>query len=61
MKLWSKTLLAAALVGSAAYAAPGLTVSGTDLMYNGKKIFFDRTSTNGITAKSLKSTQTCHL
>lgn len=44
MKLWSKTLLAAALVGSAAYAAPGLTVSGTDLMYNGKKIFFSGTN-----------------
>ncbi len=27
-----------------AFAAPGLTVSGTDLMYNGKKIFFSGTN-----------------
>ncbi|MBR5412942.1 MAG: T9SS type A sorting domain-containing protein [Fibrobacter sp.] len=40
-----KLLCAAALFGgAAAFAAPGLTVSGTDLMYNGKKIFFSGTN-----------------
>ena len=39
-----KTLIAASLLGTAAFAAPGLTVSGTDLQYNGKKIFFSGTN-----------------
>ena len=34
------TLCGAFLLGGSAFAAPGLTVSGTDLLYNGKKIFF---------------------
>ena len=39
-------LVSAAMLGGAvsAFAAPGLTVSGTDLMYNGKKIFFSGTN-----------------
>ncbi|MBR4784275.1 MAG: cellulase family glycosylhydrolase [Fibrobacter sp.] len=44
MKNSFKTLLAAALLGGSAFAAPGLTVSGTDLLYNGKKIFFSGTN-----------------
>ncbi len=41
-----KALSGALLLGGAvsALAAPGLTVSGTDLMYNGKKIFFSGTN-----------------
>ena len=39
-----KTLIAATLLGTAAFAAPGLTVNGTDLQYNGKKIFFSGTN-----------------
>ena len=41
-----KALSGALLLGGAvsAFAAPGLTVSGTDLMYNGKKIFFSGTN-----------------
>ena len=39
-----KTLIAASLIGTAAFAAPGLTVNGTDLQYNGKKIFFSGTN-----------------
>lgn len=39
-----KTLIAASLLGTAAFAAPGLKVSGTDLQYNGKKIFFSGTN-----------------
>ena len=39
-----KTLLVTSLLGTAAFAAPGLTVSGTDLQYNGKKIFFSGTN-----------------
>ena len=39
-----KTLIAASLIGTAAFAAPGLTVSGTDFNYNGKKIFFSGTN-----------------
>ena len=41
-----KALSGALLLGGAfsAIAAPGLTVSGTDLMYNGKKIFFSGTN-----------------
>ena len=41
--LTTKILSAIALCG-VAYAAPGLTVSGTDLQYNGKKIFFSGTN-----------------
>ena len=41
-----KALSGALLLGGAvsAFAAPGLSVSGTDLMYNGKKIFFSGTN-----------------
>lgn len=39
-----KTLIVASLLGTAAFAAPGLKVSGTDLQYNGKKIFFSGTN-----------------
>lgn len=41
-----KAALFATIAGSAtaAFAAPGLTVSGTDLMYKGKKIFFSGTN-----------------
>ncbi len=41
-----KAALFATIAGSATvtFAAPGLTVSGTDLMYNGKKIFFSGTN-----------------
>ena len=41
-----KALSGALLLGGvvSAFAAPGLTVSGTDLMYNGKKIFFSGTN-----------------
>ncbi|MCQ2124738.1 MAG: cellulase family glycosylhydrolase [Fibrobacter sp.] len=46
MNKFAKTALIAALAGSAsaAFAAPGLTVSGTDLMYKGQKIFFSGTN-----------------
>ncbi|MBR2272217.1 MAG: cellulase family glycosylhydrolase [Fibrobacter sp.] len=37
-------LCGAFLFGEAAFAAPGLTVNGTDLLYNGKKIFFSGTN-----------------
>ena len=37
-------LSGALLFGGAAFAAPGLTVNGTDLLYNGKKIFFSGTN-----------------
>ena len=39
-----KTLLATSIIGVSAYAAPGLTISGTDILYNGKKIFFSGTN-----------------
>ena len=39
-KLSFAALCGAFLLGGTAFAAPGLTVSGTDLLYNGKKIFF---------------------
>lgn len=39
-----KTIAIAAAFGISAHAAPGLTVSGTDLQYNGKKIFFSGTN-----------------
>ena len=38
------TLCSVLSLAGAAFAAPGLTVSGTDLMYNGKKIFFSGTN-----------------
>ena len=46
MKKAFRILLGATLLGGAvsAFAAPGLTVSGTDLLYNGKKIFFSGTN-----------------
>jgi hypothetical protein len=46
MKNTFKMLVATALFGGAisSFAAPGLTVSGTDLLYNGKKIFFSGTN-----------------
>lgn len=47
MKNSFKMLVSAALFGGlacSAFAAPGLTVSGTDLLYNGKKIFFSGTN-----------------
>lgn len=37
-------LFTSAIFATSALAAPGLTVSGTDLMYNGKKIFFSGTN-----------------
>ena len=45
-KFGFKALSGALLLGGvvSAFAAPGLTVSGTDLMYNGKKIFFSGTN-----------------
>ena len=39
-----KAILATSIIGISAYAAPGLTVSGTDIIYNGKKIFFSGTN-----------------
>jgi hypothetical protein len=39
-----KTLAFAATLGASAYAAPGLTINGTDFQYNGKKIFFSGTN-----------------
>lgn len=39
-----KALLATSIIGVSAYAAPGLTVNGTDILYNGKKIFFSGTN-----------------
>ncbi|MBQ5610244.1 MAG: T9SS type A sorting domain-containing protein [Fibrobacteraceae bacterium] len=39
-----KAILATSIIGISAYAAPGLTVSGTDILYNGKKIFFSGTN-----------------
>jgi hypothetical protein len=38
------TLCSVLSLAGAAFAAPGLTVSGTDLLYNGKKIFFSGTN-----------------
>ena len=43
-KLRFAALCGAFLLGGSAFAAPGLTVSGTDLLYNGKKIFFSGTN-----------------
>lgn len=39
-----KAILATSIIRISAYAAPGLTVSGTDILYNGKKIFFSGTN-----------------
>jgi len=46
MNKFAKAAILAALAGSAtaAFAAPGLAVSGTDLTYKGKKIFFSGTN-----------------
>lgn len=44
MNKLSKIALAGLFAGSAVFAAPGLTVSGTDLMYKDKKIFFSGTN-----------------
>ena len=44
MNKFFKALLATSIIGVSAYAAPGLTVSGTDILYNGKKIFFSGTN-----------------
>ena len=43
-KIGFVALCGAFLFGEAAFAAPGLTVNGTDLLYNGKKIFFSGTN-----------------
>lgn len=43
-KLSFAALCGVFLLGGTAFAAPGLTVSGTDLLYNGKKIFFSGTN-----------------
>lgn len=43
-KLSFAALCGAFLLSGTAFAAPGLTVSGTDLLYNGKKIFFSGTN-----------------
>lgn len=39
-KILALSLFASAMFATSAMAAPGLTISGTDFMYNGKKIFF---------------------
>lgn len=44
MKSWIKTIATAGLATGMLWAAPGLTVSGTDIQYNGKKIFFSGTN-----------------
>lgn len=44
MKSWIKTIATAGLAASTLWAAPGLTVNGTDFQYNGKKIFFSGTN-----------------
>lgn len=44
MKHLFKALLASSFVATSIYAAPGLTVNGTDILYNGKKIFFSGTN-----------------
>lgn len=46
MNRLTKAALIAAVASSASavFAAPGLTVNGTDLMFNGKKIFFSGTN-----------------
>lgn len=41
---YSTIFLASALFCGAAFAAPGLIVNGSDLQYNGKKIFFSGTN-----------------
>ncbi len=44
MNFWIKTLALASIATGMLYAAPGLTVNGTELQYNGKKIFFSGTN-----------------
>lgn len=44
MNPWIKTLALASLATGMLYAAPGLTVNGTEFQYNGKKIFFSGTN-----------------
>lgn len=44
MNHWIKTLTFAGLATGMLWAAPGLTVNGTELQYNGKKIFFSGTN-----------------
>ena len=44
MNHWIKTLTVAGLAAGMLWAAPGLTVNGSDLQYNGKKIFFSGTN-----------------
>ncbi|HOG69165.1 MAG TPA: hypothetical protein PK366_07295, partial [Fibrobacteraceae bacterium] len=43
-KILALSLFASAMFATSAMAAPGLTISGTDFMYNGKKIFFSGTN-----------------
>jgi len=43
-KALALSLFGCAFLATSTLAAPGLTVSGTDLMYNGKKIFFSGTN-----------------
>lgn len=44
MNHWIKSLTFAGLATGMLWAAPGLTVNGTELQYNGKKIFFSGTN-----------------
>lgn len=44
MNLWIKTLALSGIAAGMLSAAPGLTVNGTELQYNGKKIFFSGTN-----------------
>ncbi len=44
MNHWIKSLTIAGLATGMLWAAPGLTVNGTELQYNGKKIFFSGTN-----------------
>ena len=43
-KILALSLFASLMFATSAIAAPGLTISGTDFMYNGKKIFFSGTN-----------------
>ena len=44
MNLFSKSIAFASLTAGALCAAPGLTIQGTDFLYNGNKIFFSGTN-----------------
>ncbi len=44
MNPWIKSLALASLATGMLYAAPGLTVNGTEFQYNGNKIFFSGTN-----------------